>query len=230
MNEGFVISDLHLLSWRSQGQERFERLAPKLANVDSLVLNGDIFDFRWAARPHSETIPEACEWLAKLQDEFPHLEIFYVSGNHDCLAEFISLIEAWPGISYHPHFLALGKNLFLHGDAANYQMDLNRFERFRKYWENDAPRGRGSTLLYDFSDAIGLSEVTHKIWFYGDVAVRRVGWHLDQVVPDWKETIESCFFGHTHVPLSDITYQGVSFFNTGSGIRGMGFSPQRFCY
>ena len=48
---GMAVSDLHLFAYRSAGEEYFNSLRPQLNATDILVLNGDIFDFRWSTLP-----------------------------------------------------------------------------------------------------------------------------------------------------------------------------------
>ena len=231
LRKGIVVSDLHLLSWRSEGSALFEaRIRPQLSEMDALVLNGDSFDFRWACRPHSETIPEALAWIGRLRAEFPVLEIFYVLGNHDCLVEFADKLKSIPRISVHPHWLEIDRNLFIHGDAANYPMDLKGFHKFRKAWEDDKPKTPVDAKYYDLTDKLHLSYLTHVIWFAGNVSIKRISRHLNQVMPGWNKDMDQCFFGHTHVPFAVRELGGVHFTNTGSGIRGMDFAPAEFQY
>ena len=230
MKRGIVVSDLHLLSWRSRGISRFEEIRARLGEKDVLVLNGDTFDFRWALRSHAETIPLAFSWLSELVSDFPNLDTHFITGNHDCLAKFTDGLAKVPGLSVHPHFLFLGRNLFLHGDAANYRMDLPRFKKFRRSWENDSIKGKLAVRCYDVSDRTRLSELTHQLYFSGDSAIRRIAWHLDQVQPGWRDQADDCFFGHTHLPFQNRERDGVRFHNTGSGLRGMGFAPAEFTF
>ncbi len=229
--KGIVISDLHLLSARSEGESRFEReIRPRLNEIDTLVLNGDTFDFRWACRPLNETVPEAITWIQNLRCDFPDLEICYLLGNHDCLSHFVNELRSLERISIHAHILQLGRNLFLHGDAANYRMGLKQFQKFRDAWETDQPKSKRDARLYDLTDKVGLSYLTHALWFAGNTAVRRISWHLDRVSSAWREDADNCFFGHTHMPIKNRLYRGIRFYNTGSGIRGMEFAPATFSY
>ena len=230
MHKGIVVSDLHLFASRSAGESNFAELSAHLREVDVLVLNGDIFDFRWANFPHSVSIPKALDWLKNLKDDFPEVTLHFIPGNHDCLPAFVSEVDDMPGIELHEHHLLLGKNLFLHGDAATARMDHAGFRKFRSGWEIDSPRGRLSAGLYHAADHLRLTDLTHGLWFGGMRAIRRLIWHLDQVRPGWKDEVEECFFGHTHLPLSGIEEEGVRFHNTGSGIRGASFVPIRFHY
>jgi len=58
--------------------------------------------------------------------------------------------------------------------------------------------------------------------------VERVAHYLDCAWPDWRGIVRDCYFGHTHLPFSNYRHGGVSFHNTGSAIRGMGFNPILF--
>lgn len=230
MNKGIVVSDLHLFSGRSEGYTHFEGLADKMAGLDTLVLNGDIFDFRWASSSHAESIPKAVDWLKELRDEFSHLSIHFIPGNHDCLPGFVERVENIDGVSLHSHYLRLGRNLFLHGDAATRRMDRAGFEKFRSSWENDSPRGPTAAQFYRIADQLRLTDMVHVTWFGGRKAIRRIGWHLDEVFPGWESEIDACFFGHTHLPLQGVVDRGVQFHNTGAGVRGASFVPIQFHY
>ena len=47
------------------------------------------------------------DWLTGLQAEFPHLEIHFIPGNHDCLPEFVSRLDSIGSIEVHSHHLGL---------------------------------------------------------------------------------------------------------------------------
>ncbi|MEM1442736.1 MAG: metallophosphoesterase [Verrucomicrobiota bacterium] len=230
MKQGIVVSDLHLFASRSDGEEKFSRLSGQLAEVDALVLNGDIFDFRWALIPHKKSVPLAAKWLEDLRSEFPHLEIHFIPGNHDCLPAFLEILPEIPGIDVHSHHLLLGTNLFLHGDATTRRMNLDEFHQFRTAWEEDQPRGNASAQLYHLSDATGLTELTHRLWFGGGAALRRLIWHLDAVVPSWRDKVDDTFYGHTHLDHKAVEKQGIRFHNTGSALRRSRFVPAVFEY
>ncbi len=227
---GLVVSDLHLFAQRSEGESRFRDLAPTLDGVDTLVLNGDTFDFRWALCPHSESIPLALNWLSELTVQFPQLEIHFLAGNHDCLPRFVDELCHLPSVRFHPHYLILGSNLFLHGDPANRKMDLDDFRQYRSVWERDSPRNKTQARLYGLTDTLGLSKVFHHLYFSGGLAESRIEWHLDQCLPGWSDDIRDCYFGHTHVPFRDRNRGRIRFHNTGAAIRGMRFQPLSFTY
>ena len=233
MKRGLVISDLHLFSPRSEGAGLMADLMDEVTKVDVLVLNGDIFDFRWSCLPdQSATIAAAIDWLAALLDDFNGESIHYILGNHDCLGAFSSrldeLVRTHPGFSCHPLRLILNRRLFLHGDCANRRMNEADLMKYRRAWSNHRQRGNLGRTLYKVADATGLSRRFHERHFPEAGTVSRVTHHLDHVLPAWREEIDHCYFGHTHLPFADHSRDGVLFHNTGSGIRGMGFQPLAF--
>ena len=233
MKSGLVISDLHLFSPRSEGFERMTALWEEVTRAEVLVLNGDIFDFRWTCLPdETATLKAALEWLNRLMDEFEGSAIHYVLGNHDCLSAFSSSLAELslqrPVLSCHEHRLLLNRKLFLHGDCANRNMDEPAFIRYRKSWLHHRRQGNIPRALYQVADVSGLSLRFHQCHFPQAATVSRVAHHLDHILPAWREEIDDCYFGHTHRPFSDHSHEGVRFHNTGSGIRGMGFLPMGF--
>ena len=119
MNRGLVISDLHLFSRRSDGDGLWREVGDELAEANILVLNGDIFDFRWSCLPDEEaTISAALEWIDDLYQHSRWEAIHYVFGNHDCLNAFKGRLQDYAGgregLQCHEFRLQLGRNLFLH--------------------------------------------------------------------------------------------------------------------
>lgn len=208
-------------------------LMDEVAQVDVLVLNGDVFDFRWSELPNqAATISAAINWTADLLENFKGESIHYVLGNHDCLSAFTSRLEelarANSVFSYHEHSLILNRSLFLHGDCANRKMDGEMLKQYRHAWSSHDQRGKLGRVLYQLADITGLSRRFHEQHFPEAATVARVAHHLDHVLPTWREEIDDVFFGHTHRPFSSHSHEGVLFHNTGSGIRGMGFNPLVF--
>ncbi len=231
---GAVVSDLHLFSRRSDGDRLFAGFERENVNrIDTLVLNGDTFDFRWSRLPSERhSIEAALAWVESLLERQPDWTVHYVLGNHDCLTAFRQPLERLardhPRLHVHEHRLRLGRHLFLHGDCANFRMDGAALARFRESWSRDRQRGSLAARLYEASDALGVSRRLHPLYFPGERASRRVAWHLDRVLPGWSEDFTHCWFGHTHHPFTGCHVNGVRFGNTGSAIRRMGFLPQCF--
>jgi len=233
MKRGLVISDLHLFSPRSEGAALMADIMDEVIHFDVLVLNGDIFDFRWSCLPdQASTVSAAIDWLTKLIDDFNGESIHYILGNHDCLNKFssrlVELVRIHPAFSLHELQLILNRKLFLHGDCANGRMNEAGLKKYRRAWSDHQRRGRLGRTLYKVADVTGLSRRFHEIHFPEEATVSRVTHHLDHVLPAWREEIEHCYFGHTHRPFSNHLRDGVLFHNSGSGIRGMGFLPHTF--
>ncbi|HUR57049.1 MAG TPA: metallophosphoesterase [Opitutaceae bacterium] len=230
---GVVVSDLHLFAQRSAGADYFAALKPQLIAADVLVLNGDIFDFRWSTLPSVEsTAVHALEWLAAASAALPACDIHYVLGNHDCptffqakLAEFA---RGRPRLHCHPLGLRIGPAVFVHGDCAHRKMDPAGLRRYRAAWDNDRGHRPWQTRAYVAADRIGVTALTHRGWFPREKTVGRVTHYLDRAQPGWRERTGDCYFGHTHLPFSNHRSGTIRFHNTGSGIRGMGFNPVQF--
>jgi UDP-2,3-diacylglucosamine hydrolase len=162
----------------------------------------------------------------------PDRPTHYLLGNHDCITGFTDKLpeftRARPSLACHESFLRLGRNLFLHGDCANRRMDGESHRRFRQTWSRDRQRGPLGRTLYDVADAIGVSRKVHDLWFPQRTTVCRVAHHLDLILPGWRKETDHCYFGHTHLPFTCHSHEGVMFHNTGSAIRDMAFQPLVF--
>jgi UDP-2,3-diacylglucosamine pyrophosphatase LpxH len=227
---GVVLSDLHLFARRSQAAECVQRLRAELATVRVLVLNGDIFDFRWSTlRDVETTMTAALDWFRELATALPQCEIHYVIGNHDCHSHFRQRVEDLASmlsrLHCHEQGVRLAGALFLHGDCADAKMDPPRLRRQRARWEHYQQRGVVATSTYIAADRLGLTSLVQARQFPRHETVERVAHYLDCAWPEWRGIIRDCYFGHTHLPFSNHQHDGVAFHNTGSAIRGMGFNP-----
>nr|WP_035601611.1 metallophosphoesterase [Haloferula sp. BvORR071] len=233
LKKGLVVSDLHLFSARSSGEKLLEDLSPILRRVDLLVLNGDTFDFRWSTLASEHETLVAARWhLERWLKLFEGREIHYVIGNHDCLVGHCAILAEMAAASetlkVHEREFVLGDSLFLHGDCANRGMSPARLDAYREAWSRDRQRGAVGRGFYRVVDATGAGLMFHRVYFPQAATVARVSGYLDQALPQWREGIRNCYFGHTHMPFRDHEVGGVRFHNTGSGTRGMGFNPLEF--
>ncbi|MEN8773859.1 MAG: hypothetical protein ABF379_09890 [Akkermansiaceae bacterium] len=103
-------------------------------------------------------------------------------------------------------------------------MTPEKLRAYRNAWSHDSPKGKRSKKLCRLVDAIGLTQVFHHLYFREPSTVARVARFLGSEL----ESVSNCYFGHTHVPFSNHLHNVVASFNTGSGVRGMGFNPQTF--
>jgi UDP-2,3-diacylglucosamine hydrolase len=228
--KGVVLSDLHLFSGRSDGATCLESIRPTLESATILVLNGDIFDFRWSTlRDSQRTLAAALEWLGKLAGELSECRIHFIVGNHDCCRTFTAhlaqLAARQPRFQWHEYFLRLGPALFLHGDCAHRPMNHQGLNGFRELWRGDWQRGRLLTAGYRWVDRLGITRRVHEWHFPRQRTVERIAFYLDDACAGWRQSTRHCYFGHTHLPFADYEFNGVKFHNTGSAIRGMEFNP-----
>jgi len=225
-----VLSDLHLFARRSRWTARFEEVRDKLNGVEVLVLNGDIFDFRWSTiGDQSKTVSASLEWLHALAADLPEGEIHFIIGNHDCTASFknglAGLAKALPRFQWHEHLLRLGPLLFIHGDCAHRRMDKDGLIRFRENWERDWRWNPAMAFAYECVDRLGITKRVHALHFPRQKTVERLAFYLDSFCPDWRETTRDCYFGHTHLPFANYEHDGIRFHNTGSAIHNLEFNP-----
>lgn len=228
-----MISDLHLFARRSQGAECFNSLRPALGSMDVLVLNGDIFDFRWSTIGDAETtVALALDWLRSLVSNLPGCRIHFVVGNHDCSRLFTQQLTRLsfdhPRFQWHEYLLRLGPALFFHGDCAHGRMDRSSLSRFRERWKRDWQGGPFLTRAYQYADRLGITRRVHEWHFPRRETVERIAFYLDDACPGWRAATRDCYFGHTHLPFSNYDFKGIRFHNTGSAIRNMEFKPVDF--
>lgn len=227
-----VVSDLHLFSLRSHGWECIDSVRREFQSLDTLVLNGDIFDFRFATRANIEQLQsQAIHWLLQLKQDHPQCEVHYVLGNHDCREDFhkrlTRLSSERPGFQVHEHLFQLDSALFLHGDCANRLVNLRRFECKRARSERGSLLGQIALSVYLCAENAGLHGLIHKACFPQRQTVKRIARQLDKIKPGCRSKIRHCFFGHTHLPFADYEFEGIRFHNTGSGTT-LGFRPLYF--
>jgi UDP-2,3-diacylglucosamine hydrolase len=235
LRQGLVISDLHLFSPRSNGEDQLRRIKRHLERIDTLVLNGDTFDFRWSMYPsENASIRAALLWLERLSVQFEGRRVHYIFGNHDRLRAFRSqaenLARGSRSLLFHSESIRLGHSLFLPGDCASPQMSGERLAAHRDAWSRDRPYGPIGSGLYAIAASTGVGRLLGHQQFPRQATVQRVSRYLDGLSPDWRIGTVDCFFGHTHIPFSNHIEGGVRFHNTGSAIRGMGFKPLFFEY
>jgi UDP-2,3-diacylglucosamine hydrolase len=230
---GIVISDLHLFARRSRGAARFDAVREKLNHAEVLVLNGDIFDFRWSTLgDQQKTLPAAMDWLSGLANDFPDCQIHFIIGNHDCTVAFQRELSRFAAgqtrFQWHEYLLRLGPALFFHGDCAHRRMDRHGLNRFRGNWQRDWCWSPALATAYECVDRLGITRRVHEWHFPKQKTVERIAYYLDNTCPGWRDQTRDCFFGHTHLPFSNYKYEGVSFHNTGSAIHNLEFNPIHF--
>src|SRR3954452_304821 len=157
MPRTFFVSDLHLCSRRSLAARHEPAIHQAASRAGAFILGGDIFDFRWSTLPTpEETVQHAIRWLDDLVASHHQCDFHFVQGNHDCNRRFISALESYsatrPNLTLHPYLLRQGKNVFLHGDAADHPaMSQLRLTKRREHWSCDETRSQMRHVLYDLA-------------------------------------------------------------------------------
>ena len=228
MQKVCTISDLHLFCKRSQAGRYMEDIHRAAAGADVFVLNGDIFDFRWATfDTDEETVGEALRWLRDFLSKFPKCQFHYVLGNHDCLKIFTDALDEFaadiPNLDCHPHYLRLGNTLFLHGDAAVSDDGAEGFLRYRARWFHDEKKGAMANRFHDMAFRLGIHKAVYRTAFPTQRVVARLQRYLEDIKAEVGEGVEEVYFGHTHLAISGYEHRGIRFHNCGVPYSGLTF-------
>lgn len=223
MRHGYAVSDLHLFThWSTAGRE-MPGIVAAARKADFLVLNGDIFDFRWSTLPTLErTVSAAVGWLDELAAECPRCRLIYVMGNHDRMAamtEPLTSLSARRGnFHWHSSHMQIHGALFLHGDLALRTDRVNPFHRplRQKQWKP----GPAARMIYR-SLTTARVQCLAKSFNPPRHCARRILQSLAEHASGAQRSVRDIYFGHTHRPFRDFEYKGVRFHNTGAAVRGL---------
>ncbi|MDI6796668.1 MAG: metallophosphoesterase [Desulfatibacillaceae bacterium] len=230
---GVVISDLHMFARRSKAEYILEKLHHACQSADLLVLNGDIFDFRWTTLDTvHDTMMAAISWLEHLTEQFEHCRIAFVLGNHDCNREFTRwlgvLADEAPNFSWHPDYLILHGAAFLHGDCVHRAASQWGLDAYRKPWKTVRKKSETANAIYQAVYQAGITRTVPRLYFRRKAMANRVLAYLTRMEPELMEGVESIFVGHTHVPFTDFVHKGKRFHNTGTAIHRRQFNLLTF--
>jgi len=224
----YFVSDLHIFCSRFRGQESWNRLLELSKRATTVVLGGDIFDFRWTTLPTIERSADvAIQMLTSLVRQNRQCQFHYVLGNHDNHRAFVVRLERLAGdesnLSLHPYYLRLGGSLFLHGDVATRGWGPEQLENKRRRWLQARRQGRFANLAYDASVGVGLHRLVYRLAYPPKAATRRILAYLGQIGQGPGGGLTDVYFGHTHLALSNYECGGIRFHNGGAPIRGSAF-------
>jgi UDP-2,3-diacylglucosamine pyrophosphatase LpxH len=222
MATGYVISDLHMFArWSSPGNY-VEQMHQAANEADFFILNGDIFDLRWSILPGIDaTIDAAIDWLDKFASDHPNCTVYYILGNHDAFEglgrRVDELSRQIENFQWRSAYLRMGSVLLTHGDLF-WHAQRHPFERTL------APSALRITRLigwaYHFVHTIQATRIFHALW-----PPQRCARHIEQSLAyapkEMTDGITDIYCGHTHVAVSDFDHAGITFHNTGSGIKGL---------
>jgi UDP-2,3-diacylglucosamine hydrolase len=231
MNEkqACVVSDLHMFCRRSQWEQYLEAIEEAIQDTDLFVFNGDTFDFKWTMLQSIEdTVEEAIMFLRRLANDRPDCQFHVNLGNHDHFLPFINalndLCEEVENMSWHPYYLRIGDTLFIHGDAAMWDMKQVDLERYRSQWLHHKKQGRIKNRVYDAAFNARAHVAISRIAFPHRLTLRRLYSYIDHIGHGFDHGVKRVYFGHTHVPVKGHQYRGVEFHNGGAPMKHMKFN------
>ena len=221
--QGFIISDLHLLTYRTIYDQYREEVELKLSHSDFFILNGDIVDFRWSIYGSLEkSVSNAELWLRHFCSINPSCTVHYMIGNHDhnqlWMDRLENLSQELGNLHVHQDFLRLGNNLICHGDASQHP-SKTKLQKYRQHYLWEKPKLRVLGAVYGLFAWLRFTTLA----YLGEsrrLNVHRLSCYLEAVDPGWAE-VEVVYFGHTHVGFSGYRFEGRTFHNTGCMVRGL---------
>lgn len=227
---GYVVSDLHMFSRRSDFEDHMDDIREVAGKADLFVFNGDTFDFKWTTLATvEETVDEAIRWLKTLIDEFPDCHFHFILGNHDNLQVFIDALSELtvptPNLSWHPYYLRIGDVVFLHGDVSDGHMDAAALEKSREQWLHDTSvRHPLFHYIYDVVVHLGVHKVIQAAVYPKRRVAHRLTHYLEDVGLGSLDGIKHVYFGHTHGAMENYEFQDMVFHNPGTPMKGLQFN------
>ncbi len=229
----YFLSDLHLFARRSSA-ETVQHSIDALANcAHTLVLGGDIFDFRWSRwSDQARTVRESVLWLERLITLNSDCQVHFLLGNHDANQAFIEqlteLSQAYSNLQWHPHLLRLEDCVFLHGDIIDagiplcddFHVQLDALRRRKEDRTSPAPIQHA---LYDAAVSVRVHRLVSQVVNPQSKVLNRVTRYLEWAGYGPEAGIQNVFFGHTHRRLDQVLHAGMRFHNPGATIKGLDF-------
>ncbi|HOK09389.1 MAG TPA: metallophosphoesterase [Candidatus Hydrogenedens sp.] len=222
-----VVSDLHIFCSRSNWEKKLSAIEEAIQSSDIFVFNGDTFDFRWANEEKANDVfQQAVQFLRSIVLKNPKCQIHLNLGNHDHHRQFCQLLtqleNELPNFSWHPYYLRIGNIVFLHGDASIRKMRHSQLQKYRARWEHKPTRNDAFlNQIYDVAVQMKTHVVVSRLYFRRRRTARNLLWYLEDLALGKNSGITEVYFGHTHVPLRNFRYKGITFHNSGTAYKGM---------
>lgn len=228
MKKGLFLSDLHLLSGRSNIERHQDQISSWVEASDIAVLGGDIFDFKWSRQPTlDKAIEVALNWLTRLIQQHPRTSFYYLLGNHDCHPRFVAELDRLtfhaPNLQWQPYWLRLGQFAFLHGDILDGGLEHAHLDVKRKKHICDPIPQAYRHWLYDVAVQAKVHRVVSSLVNRQNWVLTKLYNYLSSQGLDPKSGVTDVYFGHTHRVINNVTYRGVHFHNGGACIKGLDF-------
>ena len=221
------VSDLHLFSRRSTAPLYMDRIRSQAADAHTLVLGGDIFDFKWRTQAaFTESVDAAADWLKGMIELTDGGQVHFILGNHDSHPIFVERLEAlqvaYPDFYWHRYYVRLGNCLFLHGDVADGALDHDALDQRRQKFEGTSRKHNFWHLAYELAIHAQLHRLA-LLTVREIKAIGRVRRYADLIDQGPDQGVTDVYFGHIHTVLNGVQFDGLRFHNGGAAIRGHQF-------
>lgn len=229
---GITISDLHLLADRQPSNFWETPCRIWRDQFDLCVLNGDIFDFRWAQHTHdTSALDRARAWLACLLEPRSKARFVVLMGNHDAIPAYRDLLnelaDRHDHLYWHEHWFVLGRRAFCHGDMPDASGQLHALHSYRN---RHASLRRPRPLehrVYAAATRFGVSGSLPRILPWRRQCARTDALLRTELGEDY-ESVTDVYVGHTHVHFRDLIVHGKRFHNGGAPLPRGRFVPLVF--
>lgn len=224
MPRGCVISDIHYFARRSAFDRHRSDFLQAIQTSEVVVLNGDIFDFRWSrVDALTSTISYAIDWLIELIESNPQADFYFVAGNHDSQPAFLDalnlLSQQEPRFSWQPYQLQLGTHLFLHGDIVH-SRTIDALDRYRRTFHKEGVHLLRFDSMYQLLHHLRVPLMLSYLHSTARLASKLDALLAAGVIP-FKGKVTDIYFGHVHRPFTMIEHKGRRYHNTGAVLQGM---------
>jgi UDP-2,3-diacylglucosamine hydrolase len=230
-NSGFVVSDLHLFSPCSRHKKLLPEFYTRCSQHSVVVLNGDTFEMKRSKLKSTDKVTDQCTtWLRELCKKNESTQFYYVIGNHDAqrqiMQEINNVAQDVSNLIVIPHILTIGSTLFIHGDVIEPGALEMGVSSVREKYRETTP-SKLSLFLATVVTSLRLNSVEYIRHNKSALAATLLS-YINRHEPDRLNSIKTIFFGHTHVPFRDFQFEGITFHNTGSFIKGLQWNPMEF--
>jgi UDP-2,3-diacylglucosamine pyrophosphatase LpxH len=224
IRNGLFVSDLHLFSPRSSGQQIVTEIAQRSHQYECIVLGGDIFDFRWSTQgSHGATLQAASEWLLRLLAT-TRVPLLYLPGNHDCHPDFLNDLQALhvrePRLLWAEHHLQIADCLFLHGDVLD-AGSLQGLAAYRQKFHHTEPQSELTHRLYDAAVGMRIHKIVPALRHSPMRTCQRLLRLIESLPLEGSTPVRKVYFGHTHLAIHGLKVDETLFYNPGAALKHM---------
>lgn len=221
LQNGYVISDLHLFTTRTAADVHMPHVVKGSANADFIVLNGDIFDFRWTTLQNlRDTVRASINWLRDFCQKCSPCEVFYVMGNHDGISDFAPALDEFaaemPNFKWHSSYIKIGDCLFMHGDLPLKIRCHDPLARTLK--DDETLRSQAQHHWYDILIFSKLHVLSSQMQWRRLIA-KKIHHSLHKHHSELAAQVKHVYFGHIHKSFENFNFNSLCFHNTGSMIK-----------